>query len=71
MLRDDKKTIILTTQFFDEAELVADRLMVLSAGMIADIQKTINCIGKLIAMGKVEDVKRQFGTGHVLHVHHR
>ena len=34
MLRKEKKSIILTTQFFDEAELLADKLMVLSAGMI-------------------------------------
>ena len=33
MLRQEKKSIILTTQFFNEAELLADRLLVLSAGM--------------------------------------
>ena len=33
MLRQEKKSIILTTQFFDEAELLADRLLVLSAGI--------------------------------------
>ena len=33
MLRQENKSIILTTQFYDEAELLADRLLVLSAGM--------------------------------------
>ena len=33
MLRQEKKSIILTTQFFDEAKLLADRLLVLSTGI--------------------------------------
>ena len=52
MLRGEKRTIILTTQFFDEAELLADRLMVLSAGKTSRSMDTLKYIGKLIANGQ-------------------
>ena len=52
MLREENKTIILTTQFFDEAELLADRLMVLAAGMICGQHTFIANVGKLIAVGR-------------------
>ena len=32
-LKDEKKTIVLTTQFLDEAEELADRVAIVSKGM--------------------------------------
>jgi len=52
-LKQDKKTVIFTTQFLDDAEELADRITILSRG-------------KLFAVGSVEYVKNKFGTGFTL-----
>lgn len=57
-LRAESKTILLTTQFYDEVEELADRVGVLSAG-------------KLFAIGGLEFVQKKFGYGHLLSIYSR
>lgn len=65
--------MLMTTQFFDEAESIADRIMVLSAGKIVyfALLIMISIAGRLKAIGGVLDIKKQLGTGHTLYIHHR
>jgi len=57
-LKQDKKTVIFTTQFLEEAEELADRLAIVSKG-------------KLLAVGSVEFVKKKFGTEYTLVISNR
>lgn len=51
------RTIILTTHFLDEADLLADHIAILSKG-------------KLKAEGSAAQLKHQFGGGYRVHVYH-
>jgi len=55
-LKQENKTIVLTTQFLDEAEELADRIAIMSQG-------------KLFALGGSEFIKKKFGTGYNLILH--
>jgi len=50
-LKKERKTVLFTTQFLDEAEKLADTVAVLSKG-------------KLFARGSVEHIKQMFGNGY-------
>ena len=64
-LKEEKKTVIMTTQFLDEAEELSDRIAVLSKGNKGLGQPFI-LLGKLFAEGRVDFIKRKFGTGYNL-----
>jgi len=55
-LKQEKKTVVLTTQFLDEAEELSDRLAIMSKG-------------KLFAVGSSDFIKKKFGTGYNLILH--
>ena len=72
-LRDQKKTILLTTQFYDEVEELADRVAVISKGIhtcTTDISYTLS-IGKLFAIGGLDFIKKQFQVGYTLSIESR
>ena len=50
-IKQEKRTIILTTHHLDEAEILADRIGIMSRGL-------------LLAVGKSEFIKRKFGEGY-------
>jgi len=52
-LKAEGKTIVLTTQFLDEAEELADRIAILSKGT-------------LFALGSADFIKKRFGSGYKL-----
>ncbi|CAD8050496.1 unnamed protein product [Paramecium sonneborni] len=52
-IREDKRTIILTTHHLDEAELLANRIGIMSKG-------------QLLAVGSSDFIKRKFGEGYNL-----
>ncbi|CAD8212177.1 unnamed protein product [Paramecium octaurelia] len=52
-IREDKRTIILTTHHLDEAELLANRIGIMSKG-------------QLLAVGSSDYIKRKFGEGYNL-----
>ena len=52
-LKQENKTIVLTTQFLDEAEELADRIAIMSKG-------------KLFASGSADFIKKKFGSGYKL-----
>ncbi|KAA2262640.1 ATP-binding cassette domain-containing protein [Solihabitans fulvus] len=52
LVADEGVTILLTTQYLDEADQLADRIAVLYQG-------------KLVATGTPEELKRQVGGGHI------
>ena len=52
-IRQENRTIILTTHFLDEAERLADRIAIMSRG-------------QLLAMGSNEFIKKRFGEGYQL-----
>ena len=52
-----RRSIILTTHFLDEADLLADRIAILSKG-------------SLKALGTSVELKHTLGSGHRVHVHH-
>ncbi len=66
-IKQDKKTVIFTTQFLDDAEILSDRLSILSNG-----NKSFNIFiriffkGKLFAVGSPEYIKKKFGTGYTM-----
>ena len=64
-LKEEKKTVVMTTQFLDEAEELSDRIAVLSKGNKGLGQPFI-LLGKLFAEGRVDFIKRKFGTGYNL-----
>ena len=72
-LRDQKKTILLTTQFYDEVEELADRVAVISKGihacMITFSDKLP--IGRLFAIGGPDFIKKQFQVGYTLSIESR
>jgi len=48
-LRDEGKTILLTTHFMDEAQALADRLAIMRAG-------------EIVALGTIDDIQSQHGS---------
>jgi len=52
-LKQENKTVVLTTQFLDEAEELADRIAIMSKG-------------KLFALGSADFIKKKFGSGYKL-----
>jgi ABC-2 type transport system ATP-binding protein len=54
-LKAKGKTIILTTHYMEEAEVLSDRVAIIDAG-------------KFIAMGTPSDIIRQYGTGDIIMV---
>lgn len=52
-LKRENKTILITTQFLNEAEELCDRIAILSKG-------------RLFAVGSADYIKRKFGTGYNL-----
>ena len=69
-LRDQKKTILLTTQFYDEVEELADRVAVLSKGsyIFATAVPYKLLIGRLFAIGGLDFIKKQFQVGYTLSI---
>ena len=59
-IRDDGITILLTTHYMDEAELLCDRLAIMDSGKIITIDTPHNLIQQLLARGfKKEQVVEQ------------
>src|ERR687891_294237 len=52
--RDEGKTIILTTHYMEEAELLADRVAIIDHGRIRAIDTPRNLIGRLDGQGHIE-----------------
>lgn len=52
-IRQENRTIILTTHFLDEAERLADRIAIMSRG-------------QLLAIGSNDFIKKKFGEGYQL-----
>ena len=59
-LRDEGKTILLTTHFMDEAQALADRLAIMRAG-------------EIVAMGTIDEIQsaRRIGDAHPLRARRR
>ncbi len=57
--RDEGKTIVLTTHYIEEAELLADRVAIIDHGRIAAIDTPRSLIGTLDGLGHIE-----FATPH-------
>ena len=59
-IRDEGITILLTTHYMDEAELLCDRLAIMDSGKIITIDTPQNLIQQLLARGfKKEQVVEQ------------
>ena len=59
-IRDEEITILLTTHYMDEAELLCDRLAIMDSGKIITIDTPHNLIQQLLARGfKKEQVVEQ------------
>lgn len=54
-VRNEDRTIVLTTHFLDEAEVLADRIGIMAKG-------------KLLALGTSDFIKKNFGVGYHLNV---
>ncbi len=52
--RDEGKTIVLTTHYMEEAELLADRVAIIDHGRIKAIDTPRNLIGRLDGQGHIE-----------------
>jgi ABC-2 type transport system ATP-binding protein len=52
--RDEGKTIVLTTHYIEEAELLADRVAIIDHGQIAAIDTPRSLIGTLDGLGHIE-----------------
>ena len=52
--RDEGKTIVLTTHYIEEAELLADRVAIIEHGRIVALDSPRNLIGGLEGMGHIE-----------------
>ena len=52
-IKNEGRTIILTTHHLDEADIIADRIGVMSSG-------------KLLALGSSDFIKKKFGVGYIL-----
>lgn len=52
-LKAEQKTVVITTQFLDEAEALADRVAIMSKG-------------RLFALGSSDFIRKKFGTGYNL-----
>ena len=52
--RDEGKTIVLTTHYIEEAELLADRVAIIDHGRIAAIDSPRSLIGTLDGLGHIE-----------------
>ena len=57
-LADSGTTVLLTTQYLDEAEKLADRIAILHDGTII-VSGTLEELRKLVPPAKVEYVERQ------------
>jgi len=65
-LKNEKRSIIFTTQFLDEAEELADQIGVLSHGKIFFFSLNNYFQGKLVAFGSADHIKKKFGVGFTL-----
>ena len=54
-IKEDTRTIILTTHHLDEAEILADRIGIMARG-------------QLLAVGSSDFIKRKFGEGYNLKI---
>lgn len=54
-VRDEKRTLVLTTHHLDEAEVLADRIGIMAKG-------------KLLAVGSSQFIKKNFGEGYSLRI---
>ena len=52
-LKDEKKTVVLTTQFLDEAEELADRVAIVSKGRHYICSKILKVSRKAVCFGKL------------------
>lgn len=52
-LRNEGKTIILTTHFLDEAEALSDRITIINKG-------------ELLILGSSDFIKKKFGEGYTI-----
>lgn len=57
-VKNEKRTIILTTHHLEEAEHLADRIAIMARG-------------KLLTVGTCEFIKKKFGVGYHLNVYSR
>lgn len=55
LVRNEERTIVLTTHHLEEAEILADRIAIMAKG-------------KLLAVGTCDFIKRNFGVGYHLNV---
>jgi len=55
VIRQENRTIILTTHFLDEADYLADRIAIMSKG-------------KLLIVGSPNFIKKKFGEGYFLKI---
>lgn len=78
-IRDEGTTVIITTHYMDEAEVLCDRVAIIDAGKIIAMESPDRLIDKLVASGferpkevkqaNLEDVFIQL-TGHALRAEH-
>lgn len=54
-VREEKRTLVLTTHHLDEAEILADRIGIMAKG-------------KLLAVGSSQFIKKNFGEGYSLRI---
>jgi ABC-2 type transport system ATP-binding protein len=59
-IRDNGTTVIITTHYMDEAEILCDRVAIIDSGKIVSINTPNNLIDELVATGfeKVKEVKK-------------
>ena len=65
-LKNEKRSIIFTTQFLDEAEELADQIAFLAQGKISLLSLNNYLQGKLVAFGSADHIKKKFGVGYTL-----
>ena len=61
-IKKDGKTIILTTHYMEEAEILCDRVAIIDSGEIVKIDSPKNLIAELINSGFVTEKKYQEAT---------
>ena len=67
-LKNEGKTVILTTNFLDEADELSDQIAILKKGYQSFLitKNQFVCIGELFSMGTSDFIKKQFGKGYHL-----
>ena len=60
--RKDGKTIILTTHYMEEAEILCDRVTIIDSGKIVKIDSPKNLISELLNSGFVTEKRYQEAT---------